>query len=151
MLRPLAAALTLMGATLACGGARTPTPAPSPATAAAAPASAPAGDDLAQLAASVAQMWESLAQRLTAAGSDCAAATAAVHRLRAEFATVLAAQAAAAAKRGAQLDDALDAVAAPLSAAVARVLAAPALQACAADPAFTSVFDDWTTPPPAPR
>lgn len=125
--------VAVLCALAACSGAPAPAPAPPPPP--------PALDrDLPQLVARSLAMYRDVAGALAA--TDCAAAATELHALGARHRDVVVANARVIADgRTAELRAALAPHDAELDAAAAAVMQAPAMAACAADPAFAHALD----------
>ena len=108
----------------------------------------PLDRDLPRLAERAAALYEAVAAAFRAAGKDCAAATAALVKLRATYGDVAAANFKVHQEgRERELEAALAKYDAKLDAAAREIVGSPTMSQCAADRAFTRAFDELVGAP----
>ncbi len=138
----------IIAALAACGGAASPPTVAPVAPIAPPPAPLPLDRDLPRLVTRSLAMYQDVAAALAATPTDCAAATARLDQLAARYREVVAANARVIRDgRAAELRAALAPRDAELGAAAAAVIHAPALAACASEPAFGRALDGVFSPP----
>jgi hypothetical protein len=137
-----------------CGSQTATTPvttgsAPAPADAAVIADAAPLDRDLPRLAARSVKLYQAILEAFRAAGEDCAAATARLRSLQAEYAEVVAANAKVLYEgRTRDLEAALAPHDAVFDAAARQIMSAPTLAACVRDEPFARAFDELVGAPP---
>src|ERR1051325_1583733 len=153
MLRVIWVAIYVAAGALACSG-RSSGPPPAPPAPRAVPVDAavdavPLDQDLARLADRSLGLYQDIARAFSAAGQDCAAATARLHELTGRYRDVVVANAKVLHDgRAKELRAALDPKSDAFDAAAAAVVQSPTMSRCAQDRGFAKAFDELVAPPP---